>query len=281
MELLSHLGALEIGIIIFGMVLLCTIPFLVRYIIIIRNVKRHSKLYLAIMELNEKYTLLFHPIQDTHDIPYTCNSLQQYKNNCNNASVVKYLSGYVKEQGVMWKDLRAKSISNKNEYTKYTAELLNLKQTLSGASYEEVKMKSSLSEEKYKEYEKTVVENAHLEEPPHQLKIICTVAYTSPRGQNHYATQFTIDANNIFENMRTLKKAAQSIEYQRAIMTSSKRYDILKRDGFMCQICGRTAKDGASLEVDHIFPVSKGGKSVDDNLQTLCRDCNQGKKAKV
>lgn len=64
-------------------------------------------------------------------------------------------------------------------------------------------------------------------------------------------------------------------------MTNSKRYDIFKRDNFMCKICGRTANDDAKLEVDHIIPVSKGGKSIDSNLQTLCRECNQGKKAKV
>lgn len=28
---------------------------------------------------------------------------------------------------------------------------------------------------------------------------------------------------------------------------------------------------------DHIVPVSRGGKSVMGNLQTLCEDCNYGK----
>ena len=35
------------------------------------------------------------------------------------------------------------------------------------------------------------------------------------------------------------------------------------------------------LEVDHIIPISKGGKSTYDNLQTLCHRCNVRKGAKI
>jgi rubredoxin len=57
----------------------------------------------------------------------------------------------------------------------------------------------------------------------------------------------------------------------------SLRFEILKRDDYRCQMCGVTAKDGATLEIDHIHPVSKGGTNQPDNLQVLCRDCNAGK----
>lgn len=55
------------------------------------------------------------------------------------------------------------------------------------------------------------------------------------------------------------------------------RYDVLRRDGFRCVKCGRSREDGVKLHVDHIKPVSRGGKSVMSNLQTLCEDCNCGK----
>jgi HNH endonuclease len=56
------------------------------------------------------------------------------------------------------------------------------------------------------------------------------------------------------------------------------RYEVLRRDGFRCQLCGRTAAhEGVKLEVDHIFPRSKGGEDTLGNLQTLCWDCNSGK----
>jgi hypothetical protein len=59
----------------------------------------------------------------------------------------------------------------------------------------------------------------------------------------------------------------------------SLRFQVLKRDDYRCQMCGVTAKDGATLEIDHIHPVSKGGTNDPDNLQVLCRDCNAGKGA--
>lgn len=57
----------------------------------------------------------------------------------------------------------------------------------------------------------------------------------------------------------------------------SKRYAVLKRDGFQCVACGATGKD-ARLEVDHIIPRSKGGSNDMSNLQTLCFECNRGKR---
>ena len=56
------------------------------------------------------------------------------------------------------------------------------------------------------------------------------------------------------------------------------RFQVLKRDGYRCQVCGVTAQDGARLEIDHIHPVSKGGGNELSNLQVLCRDCNAGKR---
>lgn len=57
-------------------------------------------------------------------------------------------------------------------------------------------------------------------------------------------------------------------------MTNRLRFEILKRDNFTCMYCGAT--DG-KLEVDHIFPKSKGGTDNPDNLITACRSCNVGK----
>jgi len=54
-------------------------------------------------------------------------------------------------------------------------------------------------------------------------------------------------------------------------------WQVLARDNWTCLFCGRTAKDGVSLEVDHIIPRSKGGKDEMKNYQTLCKKCNIGK----
>lgn len=54
------------------------------------------------------------------------------------------------------------------------------------------------------------------------------------------------------------------------------RFDVFKRDAFICQYCGRHPPE-IILEVDHISPVSEGGKTEIDNLVTSCFDCNRGK----
>lgn len=56
------------------------------------------------------------------------------------------------------------------------------------------------------------------------------------------------------------------------------RFEVLKRDNFSCQYCGRTAKDSAKLVVDHIYPKAQGGTNNISNLITACNECNSGKK---
>ena len=58
---------------------------------------------------------------------------------------------------------------------------------------------------------------------------------------------------------------------ERGRVSNKMRFSIYERDGYRCRKCGRKTDD---LEIDHIFPVSKGGKSTYDNLQTLCHRCN-------
>lgn len=54
------------------------------------------------------------------------------------------------------------------------------------------------------------------------------------------------------------------------------RFEVFKRDGFICQYCGKTPPE-AILEIDHINPKSKKGTNDINNLITSCFDCNRGK----
>ena len=54
------------------------------------------------------------------------------------------------------------------------------------------------------------------------------------------------------------------------------RFEVLKRDAFTCQYCGKNAPD-VILHLDHIKPVSKGGNNGILNLVTSCQSCNAGK----
>lgn len=57
------------------------------------------------------------------------------------------------------------------------------------------------------------------------------------------------------------------------------RHKILERDGYKCVKCGNSPAygGGVHLQIDHIRPYSKGGETILENLQTLCKECNLGK----
>lgn len=62
----------------------------------------------------------------------------------------------------------------------------------------------------------------------------------------------------------------------RKALSPKLRVLVMERDGFRCQLCGKTAQE-TKLEVDHKTPVAKGGTDSLNNLWTLCFDCNRGK----
>lgn len=85
-----------------------------------------------------------------------------------------------------------------------------------------------------------------------------------------YLTQKQIDKETM----------AEFTKKQRGLVSNGLRYDVMKRDGFKCKMCGLDANDGIKLVVDHINPIANGGKTEMNNLQTLCWNCNSGKSDK-
>jgi len=53
----------------------------------------------------------------------------------------------------------------------------------------------------------------------------------------------------------------------------SKR-EILRRDGYRCQYCGR---ETSNLTLDHVIPRNRGGRHRWDNLVAACPQCNRRK----
>lgn len=68
---------------------------------------------------------------------------------------------------------------------------------------------------------------------------------------------------------------------QRRLMTKKLRTEVMIRDNYTCKKCGKYMSDCVGLQIDHIIPVSKGGKSVLSNLQVLCSKCNGSKSNKI
>lgn len=66
---------------------------------------------------------------------------------------------------------------------------------------------------------------------------------------------------------------------KRKAISKKTRFEVFKRDGFICQYCG-AHPPSVILHVDHIKPVALGGRHEIDNLVTSCAPCNQGKAAR-
>lgn len=69
------------------------------------------------------------------------------------------------------------------------------------------------------------------------------------------------------------------MDNKRKPISKRMRFEVLKRDSFTCQYCGKQPPD-VILHIDHIKPVSKGGKNTMLNLVTSCSGCNLGKSNK-
>jgi len=63
---------------------------------------------------------------------------------------------------------------------------------------------------------------------------------------------------------------------KRKVLSKKTRFDVFKRDNFVCQYCGGKPPS-VVLQVDHIKPVFAGGCNDIDNLITACFECNIGK----
>jgi len=57
--------------------------------------------------------------------------------------------------------------------------------------------------------------------------------------------------------------------------------EIKELHGNKCADCGKTENEEMKLTIDHIHPISKGGKNNKNNIQPLCRKCNSIKSAKI
>lgn len=253
-------------------------------ITLIRNrriafIEHSSKAIAWQSKINKKFESLFYAnIDQKHAMQRNLNSKKKF--DCFNPS--KAMFEIIFDNLDSYQDIVSKLESNRKAYSSY----------LKACDYifENSPVPDNLhpmlfgTEKTYIKWEQRVFDEKMLS-PTIDFAITLAWQYTSPKGRNSYRNSKTFN----FDNIKSLLKRAQERQehertktYQRNLMTQSLRYDIMKRDSFRCQICGRSVKNNPNieLEVDHIIPISKGGKTVKSNLQTLCKECNRGKSAK-
>ena len=148
---------------------------------------------------------------------------------------------------------------------------------------ESIVTQSGISTVKYYDIEQELVEHVIERAWKRVPYFRYTFTYISPKGRNHYSCTFDPTVGDIEYLLNAYKKEEKNrsnAQIERSLMTPGLRYDVMRRDGFHCVLCGRGQEDGVKLHVDHIVPVAKGGRTERSNLRTLCEDCNRGKRDK-
>lgn len=113
-----------------------------------------------------------------------------------------------------------------------------------------------------------------------------SATYTNRFGRWNKALEefvaFVNQEQNDIVNYEVEVKSHRNVKRTKRDPSLSQRFLVLKRDNFCCVACGRSPATvaGLVLEIDHIFPWSEGGETIEENLQSLCFDCNRGKGAR-
>lgn len=116
-----------------------------------------------------------------------------------------------------------------------------------------------------------------------QLTVILSLTNIDGELKRYKRKTFSIsEVNEIIFNLNDKYKGRYNKQeiwdalsrVERGKVSNKMRFAIYQRDGYRCRKCNRNTDD---LEIDHIIPISKGGKTTFDNLQTLCHRCNANK----
>ena len=73
------------------------------------------------------------------------------------------------------------------------------------------------------------------------------------------------------------RRIPPSSKVNRPKIPAKVEYEVYRINKGACRACGKTAKDGVKIHIDHITALSKGGSNDIENLQLLCDRHNIGK----
>ena len=239
------------------------------------KVKTVSEKYEKLNQLNKEYQKIFVIVNTHFKFEKTCTTKYQI----DKINLFKFFCSNIADDFSYYDKLTENVLLNRKNQKTYQWMVENINSTVTKEKAKEVKVPYKT----FVKIENKIFDKAILK-PIVDVIIHCCATYTSPHGRNSYRKEryYGIsDVKSAIDEINQQREYSQSKQYQRSLMTNSLRYDILKRDGFRCQICGATAADGVKLHVDHIVPIAKGGKTEPSNLRTLCDRCNSGKSDKI
>ncbi|MEI2358583.1 HNH endonuclease, partial [Mesobacillus zeae] len=68
------------------------------------------------------------------------------------------------------------------------------------------------------------------------------------------------------------------IQNRKLILTHEERNKLIKKQENLCPLCNGLLFNGDDIEIDHIKPLSVGGRDTFLNLQATHKDCNRKKR---
>jgi 5-methylcytosine-specific restriction endonuclease McrA len=231
----------------------------------------------ALMELNQ--TTKFHQVRSWFEVYKHYDN----KSHFNKIEPAYLMTAEIKNNIGFFSAYATHVRENRNEAILYNNKVQEILLHDYSLNYMELKV----SEKAYKRIEKKLFSKKVIF-PVTDCTFSVTMSYSSPQGRVRLSKRDVFNFDELFSCLESvsrtrLDKATSSIltTVERGDVSDSLRYDILNRDNFTCVICGASSRHGAMLHVDHIIPISKGGKSVASNLRTLCERCNIGKSDKI
>lgn len=95
-------------------------------------------------------------------------------------------------------------------------------------------------------------------------------------NKKYWAIYSKTEKGKMYMKNRNIKRRSGCID-----KINPKEWNELKSSfNFTCLMCKKSEPD-IKLTIDHIIPISKGGKHEMSNLQPLCFSCNSSKRTKI
>ena len=256
---------------IIGLAFIITALYFVIKAMYMTFVKRHSIFLSTLDDINKKYT--FYP-RTKYDQKHTYDN----ENFFHDISAADYLIYQLQFLSFQVLEQIKHMYTNQNRFREYMRAVESIK--IRGQYNKSTK---GWIVKLLNHYEKIIFKKK-IQSPDLEYSITVTLYLSKINGQVYAKKSQTFRSPDILKWIERLNNKSGTFYRDRYIweslcrvergkVSNKMRFAVYKRDGYRCRYCHRTERS-ARLEVDHIIPISKGGKSTFDNLQTLCHECN-------
>ena len=255
--------------------LILSIAFIVVPIIVVLINKKYKKFVsehsIALKQLNEINSRYQFKEIDNKVIVDSYDNENYY----NNISCEDYLIYYVVDNQERIKSLLKDSLSNKALFDKYEKEIGKCLKN----QYDTTQtLKNTILLSKTE----NIIFNSQIKKPNTSFSIRVVLKLVTINGNrlgkkiDDFSPQIINDIIYKINQKRGSFYLSKNIwdaicHVERGKVTNKLRFEVYDRDRQRCCQCGKKSN---KLEIDHIIPIAKGGKSTLDNLQTLCHECN-------